>query len=125
MDFRNGDGGVIRGAGGRREQSLDPLLNLKEAMLRDNGERENLLERGSLGPLMSSKLLCPSSLSLCVPLNFSVKHKLGSFRLNFKGTPSAQRPCGGFATPRLVKPEFVSVLREIGYGKLLCWAKAR
>lgn len=82
MEFRNGDGGVIRRPGGKREQSLGPLLNLKEAMLRDNGERGKLLESGSLGPLMSSKLVCPFSLSLCVPLNSSVKHKLGSFRLN-------------------------------------------
>jgi hypothetical protein len=43
VEFRNGDGGVIRGAGCKMELSLGPVLNLKEAILRDNGERGNLV----------------------------------------------------------------------------------
>jgi hypothetical protein len=44
VPFRKGDGGVMREKRWTAEASVGQLLNLKEAMLRDNGDSVTLLE---------------------------------------------------------------------------------
>jgi hypothetical protein len=44
VQFRKGDGGVMREKCWTAEPSVGQLLSLKEAMLRDNGDSVTLLE---------------------------------------------------------------------------------
>ena len=98
------------------EISLDPLLNLRDARFRDNGERDSLFcisLRSSLEELFpNAELFFREPVMKQLPvecLTFLFWQSFGSFFLNLIGTSSEHLSVGDFVMSQLVCLEVLVV----------------